>query len=376
MIYFDNAATTAVRREVVDVIDKILLSDWGNPSSLHRKGLQAERILEDSRARIADILGVKPKTLFFTSCATESNNTVLRGVCAGKRDINIVVSPIEHSSVHETVKALAEEGVEVRFCRADRHGRVDAEQVASLVDGRTVLVSVMHVNNELGTIQPVERIAELIKMKNPRTMMHVDGVQALGKLPLCLGRTEIDFYTASGHKLHAPKGIGLLYVREGDVLTPILYGGGHERGMRSGTPNVAFAAGFAAALELMAADETDMNPVYARARARAEALGDVVINSPKDGSPHILNFGLKDVKSEVLLHFMEQAEMYLSSGSACNGAKVSRVLREIGVPKAYIQGCVRLSFVHETTVAEVDAFFDEMEKAVAQIRMVTRSGRQ
>jgi len=376
MIYFDNAATTAVSREVVDVIDKILLSDWGNPSSLHRKGLEAERILEASRASIADRLGVKPKTIIFTSCATESNNTVLRGMCSGKSGINLVVSPVEHSSVHETALALAAEGIEVRFCAVDRHGRTDAEQVASLVDAHTALVSVMHVNNELGTIQPVERIAECVKRKNPRVKMHVDGVQALGKLPVDLGRSTIDFYTASGHKLHAPKGIGLLYVREGAALPSLLFGGGHERGMRPGTPNVAFAAGFAKALELASSDGDAMLPVYRRARARAQAMTDAVINSPEDGSPYILNFGMKGVKSEVLLHFMEQSEMYLSGGSACNGARVSRVLGAIGVEDDYIQGCVRLSFVRETTPEEVDAFFDELENAVAQIRLVTRGGRR
>lgn len=373
MIYFDNAATTPVIPAVADRIREVLVNDWGNPSSLHRKGFEAEKIIEKAREEISRAMLVKPKTLIFTSCATEANNMAVRSAIKGKTGANIVYSAVEHASIDTLAKQLAKEGVETRIIPVDEKGRVNADDLAKLVDENTALVCVMQVNNELGTIQPVEELARVTKQINPKAKFLVDGVQGFCKFPLNLKDSPIDYYSVSAHKIHGPKGIGLLYVKEGEKLEPLMYGGGHEFGLRPGTENVAYIAGFEEAVKHV--DEFSVDEVKAirdRCLDRLTQIPDHIINSPEVGSPYILNFALKDVKAEVLLHFMEQEEMYLSSGSACTGAKVSHVLEAIKLPKEYIEGCVRISFLTENKVEEVDPFFDQLEKAVEQIRSLRR----
>lgn len=375
MIYFDNAATTAPRAEVRAVVDEILREEWGNPSSLHRKGLAAERRLSDARERIAARYGVKPKTLIFTSCATESNNTVIRGLLRGKKRPNIVVSPTEHSSIFELAKVLEQEGVAVRWLPVDGVGRVSPFDVAERIDRDTVLVCVMHVNNELGTIQPVREIGQIIKKTQERVRFLVDGVQGFGKLPLRLDQEPIDFYTASGHKIHAPKGIGLLYVREGVLLPPLLVGGGQERGLRPGTENVAFACGMAKALELMLDEKNEVAKLYDFMRRQLNEREGVRINSPSEAfSPYILNIGVEGVKAEILLHYLEQDHIYVSTGSACTGGAPSHVLQAISIPKAFQDGCIRLSFHMDTTREEMVRFLDVFDRSVAQIRRIIGKG--
>lgn len=370
MIYFDNAATTNLSQGAMDLIHQILTEDWGNPSSLHKKGIEAERHLEKARKILSDILGVKPKQLIFTSCATESNNTAIRSALYNKKDANIVLSSVEHASIDTLAKNLARQGIEVRYLSVDQHGQIDRDQIQDLVDEKTGIFCLMHVNNELGTIYPVEEVASLVKEKNKRTKVLVDGVQAFAKIDFSLGASQIDFYSASAHKVHGPKGIGFLYIKDDSDFHPLMLGGGHENKKRAGTPNVAFAAGFAkAAQEEVEAQAYDhVVQLSKQARKRVEKIPDHIINSPAQASPYILNLGFKDIKAEVLLRFMEQEDMYLSSGSACAGNATSHVLQAIGLGDEFIDGCVRISFERKNTLEEVDTFFDRMEESIASIR--------
>ncbi|MDY6085448.1 MAG: cysteine desulfurase family protein [Peptoniphilaceae bacterium] len=381
MIYFDNAATTPVLPEVRRVIDETLETLWGNPSSLHRKGFEAEKILRKARETVAGILRVDPKSVIFTSGATESINTVLRGVAArhlmtrNGAPANVVISSVEHAAVEQTARALKDFGIDVRRASVDEAGRVDAADMAALVDAHTLLVGMMHVNNELGTIYPIADIVRAVKARKADVPVLVDGTQALGKLVVHPGELGCDYYVSSGHKIHAPKGIGLLYVRPGAFFRPLLTGGPQENGHRAGTENVPYIAGFAAALEAMEASrEGDWNPtIVAINRSVRERLAasDARILSPEEASPYILTAAFSGIKAEVLLHFMEREEMYLSSGSACSKGAPSRVLQAIRVPDAYADGAVRLSFGRENTLNEVDPFLDQLLAAVRQIQSLT-----
>lgn len=397
MIYFDNASTTPILPDVANVVTDALLHQWGNPSSLHRLGFQAEKAMEEARGRMAALLGVPANSLLFTTGATEGINTVMRSVlmqtlqrrfgnegrvehssigCANDvSNANIVLTAVEHAAVHETAMLFSSFGIDVRFLPVDEEGKISLSDVERLVDEETLLVAVMHVNNELGTIFPVEEVGKVVKNQS-RALYLVDGTQALGKLPVRLSALSCDTYVASGHKIHAPKGIGLLFARPGTTLLPLLTGGGQEKNRRSGTENVPYILGFVEALAQMEAHregvyDPHVVAIAKRARERAEALPGVHINSPADGSPYILNFAVTGVKAEVLLHFMEQKEMYLSSGSACSKGKVSRILQEIHLPEKYLDGAVRLSFGRENREEEVDPFFDHLAFSIQQIRRIT-----
>lgn len=397
MIYFDNASTTPVLPDVANVVTDALQHQWGNPSSLHRVGFQAEKAMKEARGRMAGMLSAPENSLLFTSGATEGINTVMRSVLmqalqrksghmgqmegpgadctSDETKANIVLTAVEHAAVHETALLFSSFGIAVREIPVDEQGQISLSDVERLVDEETLLVAVMHVNNELGTIFPVEEVGKIVKSQS-HALYLVDGTQALGKLPVRLSALSCDAYVASGHKIHAPKGIGLLYVRPGTTLSPLLTGGGQEKNRRSGTENVPYILGFAEALAQMEAHrEGTYDPhvvaIAKRARERAEVLPGVHINSPENGSPYILNFALTGIKSEVLLHFMEQEEMYLSSGSACSKGKVSRILQAIHLPEEYLDGAVRLSFGRENREEEVDPFFDRLAFSVEQIRRIT-----
>lgn len=389
MIYFDNAATTPVAADVAETIEKAFREQWGNPSSLHRVGFQAEKVLEEARGRMAEKLGIPLKSLIFTSGASEGLNTVLRGVATqallsqkmraqtgSQTDApNIVISAVEHAAVYQTAQILASYGIEVREIPVDATGQVTVADVEKRVDAHTLLVAVMHVNNELGTIFPVAEIATMLHQKS-RALFLVDGTQALGKLPVNLSKIGCDFYVASGHKIHAPKGIGMLYVRPGVKVSPLITGGPQEYGRRAGTENVPYILGFVQAFLAMEKRRgTSFDPaivkLHEKALARAKVITGSRINSPAAGSPYILNIAFTGIKAEVLMHFMEMEEMYLSSGSACSKGKVSRILQAIHLPEAYLDGALRLSFSRENREEEVDPFFDRLETSIAQIRTIT-----
>lgn len=366
MIYFDNAATSPIRQRVIDRIVSSFQNHWGNPSSLHKKGFEAEKAMDRARSSIASFFDVEKKSILFTSGATESNNMAIEGTIRGKEKENIVLTRVEHSSIYEKARSL-EGKIEVRYLKVDRQGRVDPKDLEKEVDEDTSLVCLIHVNNELGTIADLNMLSLIVKKKNPNCKLLVDGVQAFAKLPIDLSQ-PIDFYSASGHKIHGPKGIGLLYVKDPKSFRPLLYGGGQEFALRPGTENVAYMEGLEEALLAMQEDGKDPRDLYQYARDRVKEIPYHVFNSPEDGSPYILNVGFAGVKSELLLRFMEQEKMYLSSGSACNKGKKSRVLEAIGVEGNFIDGCIRISFSRDNRIEEAELFFDHMEQSIENIR--------
>lgn len=375
MIYFDNAATTPVLPEIAKRIEMALRDNWGNPSSLHRKGFEAEKVMRKAEQTIAQALGVEAKTLIFTSGATEANNAFLKGAVQGKKG-NIVISSVEHASVLKTAKGLVREDLELRWIPCDGYGRVFVEEAAGLVDDQTLLVSCMQVNNELGTLEPVEELAQAVKKKNPKTLFHTDGTQGFCKIPLDLKKAPIDAYSTSAHKIHGPKGIGFLYLRPGLCLPPLIEGGGQQEGRRAGTENVPYLVGFAAACQYMEnfqkAYPGKIQALYDEAVKHAMAMDRVHLLSPREGaSPYILSLGIEGIRAEVLLHFLEKEEMYLSTGSACSLGKPSAVIEACKIPPAYRDGVVRLSFQTENSVEEVAPFFRKMSEAITSIRRAT-----
>ena len=376
MIYLDNAATTAVCEEA----KKAALEgfeEFGNPSSLHHAGVLAEKIITDARAVIAKALGVKDKEIYFTSCATESSNTVIFGAAKayGKRRKKIITTTIEHPSVAEPIKALEEQGFEVVRVSPDENGKITPEMITSQVDKNTLLVSVMYVNNETGYILPVDKIFKAVKRINPETVCHCDCVQSFMKLPFRAKDLGADCISISGHKLHAPKGIGALYVKSGVRILPLLLGGGQESGFRSGTENVALINSFAAAVKKL---EPTVMQRYETVSVLRQRLIDklsgregVSINSGDDCSPYVISVSVERIKSETMLHFLEQKGIYVSSGSACSKGKKSGVLSELKIPDKYLDSTVRLSLCAENTVADIDAAAEalsEGQQSLAKIR--------
>lgn len=369
MIYFDNAATTPVRPEVIDVIESCLRDDWGNPNSLHRKGHQAQKRLDEARAVVASLLGAKPTQIVFTSCATESNNIAIFGTIKPRRDANVVTTPIEHESVHGPMQKMKKD-IEVRELRVDRYGYVDLADLERKVDANTQLVSIMHVNNEIGTIQDLVKIGKIVKRINPRAMFHVDGVQGFCKVPLDLNAEKIDYYAMSAHKIGGPKGVGALYARDQKKLEPILIGGGQEFGISPGTQNVAYSCAFAKAATLQKDEMGRVDDLRKALVADIEQIDGAHLISPEDSSPYITSVGIEGIKGEILLHYMEQSEMYLSTGSACSGSAESHVLKAIGVPDSYRDGTIRLSLQTYNTIEEVHAFTKVLKENIDTIRSI------
>lgn len=362
-IYLDNAATTPilpeVREAVIDAMDT-----FGNPSSLHQKGVDAERLLEAARISMLSCLGRARGRVVFTGGGTEANNLAIVGVTRRYRNRgnHLVTTAIEHPSVLETYRSLERDGWRVTYVAPETDGRVDSAAVLQAVTPETVLVSVMHVNNETGAVQDVAALGEGLK-SYPKTLFHVDGIQAFGKLPDCLGDKAIDLYVISGHKLGAPKGIGAVVLREGLVIDPHIYGGGQEFGLRSGTENLLGIAGFARAAE---AAYSDIENNYQRALQQREGLMSrfatirgAVIHNPMNVSPYLLSVSFPGLKGEVLVHALESEGVFVSTGSACSSkgghAKASHVLQAMGCPPAEVTGTLRFSLARWTTDAELTA---------------------
>lgn len=381
--YLDNSATTRCQESVRDVVVKTMMEDYGNPSSRHRKGLEAERYLRDAREKIARTLKVSEKEIFFTSGGTESDNwALIGGAMANRRAGNhIITTAVEHAAVIQPLMYLEEQGFRVTYLAADRYGRVSLKDLQEAVCEDTILVSTMYVNNELGALEPVEEIGRFLKEKYPRILYHVDGIQAYGKYRIFPKKLGIDLLSVSGHKIHGPKGTGFLYVNEKAKIRPLLLGGGQQRGMRSGTDNVPGAAGLGVAAQEAYRDFEEKRAHLLKLKSyfmeEAGKLPDVVLNSlpGEEGAPHIVSISFRGVRAEVLLHALEDKGIYTSSGSACSSNKklpVSSVLKEIGLPKDLLDATLRFSFSTFTTEEELAYTVKALGELLPVLRKYTR----
>lgn len=358
--YFDNSATTPVYPEVRDLMVKIMEEDYGNPSSLHMKGVTAARYIKEARESLAGEMKVMPKEIVFTSGGTESNNMALiGGALANRRAGNkIITTSVEHASVGSPMDFLAAMGFDVVRIGVDSSGQIDMDQLMSEVDDDTIIVSVMYVNNEIGAVMPIADIARLIKEKNPNVLFHVDAIQAFGKYRIYPKRMGIDMMSISGHKFHGPKGVGALFIRDRVKVKPIIYGGGQQSGMRSGTENVPGIAGMALAAEItyngLEEKMEHLRQLKEHLISELTQIDDVYSNS--GDAPHIASITFKGVRSEVMLHALEEREVYVSSGSACSSNKqhASGTLKAIGLPQDKLESTLRFSFSPENTMEQVD----------------------
>ncbi|WP_183187555.1 cysteine desulfurase family protein [Brevibacillus panacihumi] len=376
MIYFDNSATTRPHPQVIETMSKAMASYYGNPSSLHRKGVEAENILNQARAVAAGYLGCKPSEIFFTSGGTESNNAAIKGVAFQyqSRGKHIITTQIEHPAVYDVCKQLESMGFSVTYLPVDREGRVSLADVQKAMRPDTILVSVMHVNNELGTIQPVEEIGKWLK-QFPKVLFHVDAVQGIGKVPLRIKESGIDLLSLSAHKFHGPRGIGILYKREGLIIQPLLTGGGQEAGVRSGTENLPAIAGLAKAFRLLqesGADEPSrLQRLLEQLREGVSPIEGIQVNTPEKGTaPHIMNLSVPGVKAEVLLHALEERGFLVSTKSACSSKanEPSRVLMAIGVGTECASSSLRISLGRDNTAEEVAQFIEALRICVKTLR--------
>ncbi len=381
--YLDNAATTRCYEEVADIVRKTMLEDYGNPSAMHSRGVEAEQYLKDSAAAIARILKVKEKEIYFTSGGTESNNWAIFGTAAAnrRRGKRIITSAVEHAAVARPMAVLEEMGFEIIRLKTTKEGVVDPEELKAALTKDTVLVSVMMVNNEIGSIEPVAEIGSYIREHYPETMFHVDAIQAFGKLRIYPKRMKIDLLSVSGHKIHGPKGVGFLYIDERAKLSPIIYGGGQQNGMRSGTDNVPGIAGLGvAAARMCASMEENAEHMYQLKERLAEGLlglGDVTIHGPSDlrkGAPHVLNASIIGIRAEVLLHTLEDRNIYISSGSACSShhRNGSATMLAIGASLPERESSVRFSFSELTKEEEIDYALENLREVVPMLRRYTR----
>lgn len=376
MIYFDNSATTRPHPQVIETMSKAMASYYGNPSSLHRKGVEAENILNQARAVAAGYLGCKPGEIFFTSGGTESNNAAIKGVAFQYqgRGKHIITTQIEHPAVYDVCKQLESMGFIVTYLPVDHEGRVTLADVQKAMRPDTILVSVMHVNNELGTIQPVEEIGKWLK-QFPKVLFHVDAVQGIGKVPLRIKESGIDLLSLSAHKFHGPRGIGILYKREGLIIQPLLTGGGQEAGVRSGTENLPAIAGLAKAFRLLqesGADEPSrLQRLLEQLREGVSLIEGIQVNTPAKGTaPHIMNLSVPGVKAEVLLHALEEQGFLVSTKSACSSKanEPSRVLMAIGVGTECASSSLRISLGRDNTADEVVQFIEALRDCVKTLR--------
>lgn len=380
--YLDNSATTIVSQNVRDIMIKTMTEDYGNPSSMHKKGIEAEKYLRNSREIIAKALKGKEKEIIFTSGGTESNNLALIGMAeANKRTgKHLITSSIEHPSVLNTMKHLEERGFEVTRLPVDGQGHIKLEALEEALREDTILVSVMYVNNEIGALEPIEEISNIIKKKNPHTIFHVDAVQAFGKYVIYPKRLGIDALSVSGHKIHGPKGIGFLYVSEQVKIKPILFGGGQQKGMRSGTDNVPGIAGIGEAVRQACEDfEEKTQRMYELKDYlidRLSELENIRLHSQKGraGAPHIVNISFLGVRSEVMLHALEDRQIYVSSGSACssNSSHFSETLAGIGLKALEADSAIRFSICEYTTREELDYTIDVIKELLPVLRKFTR----
>ena len=381
-IYLDNAATTPCYPDVGDLVREIMCEEFGNPSSLHKKGMEAEGRIKVAKEEIARILKVSGKEIYFTSGGTESDNLGIIGPALAnrRRGNHIITTVIEHSAVRTATEYLGEEGFEITYLAVDKQGVVDIEALQNALTKETVLVSIQQVNGEVGTIQPLAKAAQIVKSYHPDILFHTDGVQGFAKIPLYPKRLGIDLYSASAHKIHGPKGVGFLYAQEKVKIKPQIHGGHQQNNVRSGTENVPGIAGFGLAARKMNQNlEQNKNHVERLRTHFVQGLSqieDVMIHGAleKELSPYILSVGFAEVAGEVLLHALEEKGIYVSSGSACasNRKTVSPVLEGMEVGKEYLESTLRFSFSEFTTQEEIDYTLKTLYNCVPILRKFTR----
>lgn len=384
--YLDNAATTKVFDSVRDIMVKALSVEYGNPSSKHRKGMEAEQNLKEARNIIAKNLKVEPKEIVFTSGGTESNNLALIGAAfanqrAGK---HIITTTFEHASVHNPLLFLEELGFRISYVNVDSMGHIDVEELLSLICDETILISMMYVNNEVGAVQDIPAIIKRVKEKKANVLVHVDAIQAFGKYKIYPKRLGVDLLSISGHKIHGPKGSGALFVRDRVKLKPMIYGGEQQKGIRSGTENVPAYVGLAQAIqEIYDQHEEKIEHLYRLKEHMVEKLSllsDVTVNACEQGerlresAPHIVSASFQGIRSEVLLHALEERNIYVSSGSACNSNHpgLSGTLVAIGVDKELLDSTIRFSFSVNTTIEEIDYTIEVIKELLPKLRLFTR----
>ena len=367
--YLDNSATTRVLPEAARKAAEVMVEEYGNPSSLHTRGFRARQELEASRETVAARLGAKPEELYFTSGGTEGNNLALFGAAlAKKRQGNRIVTTLaEHDSVLGTVGELEKQGFEVVRLRPDSEGHLSEEQLFDAVNEKTILVSMMLVNNETGAVFPVSAAARAIRRKKAPALLHTDAVQAFGKLEFSPAKLGADLCTVSAHKVHGPKGVGALYVSKSARILPHTFGGGQEKGLRPGTESVPLICAFGEAVRLLPkAFEAgpEMERLNGLLRGKLRELPEVTVNSPEDGLPYILNFSAGRVRAETMLHFLAEQNIFVSSGSACGRAKPSHVLEAMGLPKERISSALRVSFSRFSEEDDVLALAEALKKGL------------
>nr|WP_177296307.1 cysteine desulfurase family protein [uncultured Blautia sp.] len=381
-VYFDNSATTRCYDAVKEIVIRTMTEDFGNPSAMHLKGVEAEKYVKDSAAKLARILKVQEKEILFTSGGTESDNLALIGAAmANKRSGNhIITTAVEHPAVGQPALFLQEQGFEVTYLPVDNRGVVKLDALEAVLRPDTILVSVMYVNNEVGAVMPVEEIGRRIREKSPKALFHVDAIQAFGKYRIYPKKMGIDLLSVSSHKIHGPKGVGFLYINEKAKLQPQILGGGQQSGMRSGTDNVPGIAGLGVAAEEIYHDlDANVERMYSLKEHIAkglEKIPDIRINGMalREGAPQILSISVMGVRSEVLLHSLEERGIFVSAGSACSShkRKPSSTLTAMGMAKDQIESTVRLSFSEENTAEEADYFLQVMGELVPVLRRYSR----
>ena len=378
--YLDNSATTCVYQETADLVCDLMVNHYGNPSAMHQKGVEAEQYIRTAQETLAKILKVKEKEIFFTSGGTESDNWALVGTAmANKRTGNhIITSAIEHPAVSAPLAFLEEQGFRITRLPVNKEGLVDVNELEEAITPETILVSIMYVNNEIGSVEPIGEIGRRIKAKNPKTYFHVDAIQAFGKYRIYPKRMGIDMLSVSGHKIHAPKGIGALYLSDRLVqaFRPPYLGGEQERGLRPGTENLPYAMGLAAAAtrlaKTMKSRDAAMKALNQRLRDGLKAFPEVELNSPENAVPEVLNFSEMCIKSETMLAWLAEAQVYVSSASACGRGQPSHTLAAMGKDPLAVDTAIRVSFCGDNTPEDVDAFLDRFEDGMKHLQKIRK----
>lgn len=381
-IYLDNCSTTKPREEVIKEMIYALREEYGNPSSLHRLGMNAEKSINKVRQEIANFLRVNKDEIYFTSGGTESNNFAIQSIIEkyNRFGKHIITTRIEHSSILNVMKSYEAKGYDITYLKVDNNGLISLDELYNSIRDDTILVSIMQVNNEIGSIQPTWKIKDILREKKSNALIHVDGVQAFGKINLDIKKWDIDTFSISGHKIHGPKGIGVLYLNKELKLNPMIFGGNQEMGLRSGTENVPGIMGLGKAVEIMKKDfDKEQQKVkeiklYFINKLKGE-IDNIRINSPSNNnfSPYILNVSFEYVKGEVLLHYLEDKDIFASTTSACSskGKGKSHVLVELGLSDSQIEGAIRFCFSHENTIEDIDYTVDILKNSVEDIRQIT-----